>query len=135
MCNKTTEFVEIRDGGSEVSPVIDKYCVPPRITNSIRSSGNFMFVRFVTNSIRNLVNFKATVRINDCGGTYYVSRSQQYSLPSYPNNYTNNMECIYFFRSYYSSYRIEVNITNMDIAANSDCSSGEAIAVYIMTLT
>lgn len=114
-----------------MSPVIDKYCVPPRITNSIKSSGNFMFVRFVTNNGENLVNFKANVRINDCGGTYSVMGSQQLSLPSYPNNYTDNMECVYFFRAYYASYRLEVNVTDMDIASDSDCSSGLCLTSQI----
>ncbi|CAG2107294.1 unnamed protein product, partial [Medioppia subpectinata] len=127
-CNKTTEFVEIRDGGTGVSTLIDKYCVPPTLSNTIRSSGNYIFVRFVTSNAENLANFKANVRISDCGGTYLAAYSlSQLSLPNYPNNYTDNMQCNYYLRSYYASSYHEINITAMDIVANSDCSIGDYV--------
>ena len=107
-----------------MSPLIDKYCVPPRRSNTIRSTGNYLFVRFVTSNAENLVNFKANIKINDCGGSYYVFGTQEFSLPNYPNNYSDNMECIYYFRSYSSNYDFNINITSLDIIANSDCSSG-----------
>ena len=117
--------MEIRDGGTEVSPLIDKYCVPPKFSNSIRSTANYMFVRFVTSNAENLVQFKANIKIDDCGGTYYITSYQELSLPNYPNNYTDNMECIYYLRSYYSGYNSwQMNITSMDIIGNSDCSQG-----------
>ena len=117
-----------------MSPLIDKYCVPPRFTNSIRSTANYLFVRFVTSNSENLVNFKAKVRINDCGGTYFIGRSQELSLPNFPNNYSDNMECIYLLRASYSSYNIKINITQMDIISNSDCSEGNSLLICFLII-
>ena len=123
-CNKTLEFVEIRDGGTAVSTLIDKYCVPPSLSNTIRSSGNYMFIRFVTSNSEQLVNFKAKIEISDCGGTYVVPYIQELGFPNYPNNYTDNMQCNYYLRSHYTSSYFDLNITAMDIISNVDCTEG-----------
>ncbi|XP_054159895.1 LOW QUALITY PROTEIN: cubilin-like [Oppia nitens] len=109
-CNKTLEFVEIRDGGTAVSALIDKYCVPPQYSNSIKSSGSYMFVRFVTANTEQLVNFKAKIQINDCGGTYMI--------------------CTYLLKTTYNNNLMDLNITFMDIVGNSDCSSGDYVEFH-----
>jgi cubilin len=52
---------------------------------------------------------------------------QELKLPNYPNNYTDNMECNIYLRAYSASNYYEMNITSMDIPANSDCTAGDYI--------
>jgi cubilin len=86
-----------------------------------------MYVRFVTTGTDHFANFKANIKINDCGGTYYIPYMQELKLPNYPNNYTDNMECNIYLRAYSASNYYEMNITSMDIPANSDCTAGDYI--------
>lgn len=128
MCNKSIEYVEVRDGGTIVSRLIDRYCVPPTSVSTIKTTSNFMFVRFVTASGGSELSiFKAKVDINDCGATHYVDYYYNFKLPNFPNNYTNRMECDFYIRASKETASFRINITKLDMPASDDCSSGDYI--------
>ncbi|KAF5282685.1 hypothetical protein FQA39_LY17492 [Lamprigera yunnana] len=89
-CKKAA--VEIRDGGSKFSPLIDQYCV--EMPNSTFSTDNMITIRFFTNFQDPGNGFKAKIVIADCGG---VIRSEKGELKS-PNfnmksMYPQNSDC------------------------------------------
>lgn len=61
------EYVEVRDGGTEFSPLIGRYCKEAPHTQF--STGNMMFVKFFTNTEDPRNGFKAKISLAYCGGT------------------------------------------------------------------
>lgn len=53
------DFVEVRNGGSESSPLINKFCGRLNSTQ-LKSHTNRMFIRFVTDRFRHAGGFQAT---------------------------------------------------------------------------
>lgn len=126
-CNKSVEFIEIRDGGTIASQLIDRYCVPPTLTSSIKTTGNFMHVRFVASGSDNQANFRAKIDMNDCGGTYFINGWYRLTSPDFPKNYSDNMECKFVFRTYLESYYFQFTIDQIDMPSDINCTSGDFI--------
>ncbi|XP_018577861.1 cubilin-like [Anoplophora glabripennis] len=61
------EYVEVRDGGTELSPLIGRYC--KEVPHTQFSTGNMMFVKFFTNTEDPRNGFKAKISLAYCGGT------------------------------------------------------------------
>ncbi|KAI5725404.1 hypothetical protein M8J77_014895 [Diaphorina citri] len=61
-----TEYVEVNDGSTEVSPSLGKYCIqtPP----IMKSTGNSMLVHYFTDADDPKDGFKANVSFQSCGG-------------------------------------------------------------------
>lgn len=64
-CNK--EYVEIRDGGTEYSPLIGRYCKSAPTTQY--STDNMVFIKFFTDTDEPKNGFKANISLGYCGGT------------------------------------------------------------------
>ncbi|CAK9795155.1 Cubn [Anthophora quadrimaculata] len=89
-CEK--EYVEVRDGGTENSKLIGRYCkdVAP---SSITSTGNMLYVHFYTDLPEPKNGFKAVFSIKDvCGGTIRGTHGL-ISSPNYPFFYPKNQTC------------------------------------------
>ncbi|KOC70062.1 Cubilin [Habropoda laboriosa] len=95
-CEK--EYVEVRDGGTDSSKLIGRYCtdVAP---SSIASTGNMMYVHFYTDIPEPKNGFKAVFSIQDsCGGTERAT-SGLISSPNYPFFYPKNQTCVWFINA------------------------------------
>lgn len=59
----TEEYIEVRNGGTEISPLIGRYCftTPPPIV----SQGNHMFIKYFTDVDLPNNGFKAVVKIGN----------------------------------------------------------------------
>ncbi|RWS11455.1 cubilin-like protein, partial [Dinothrombium tinctorium] len=126
-CNYTHEYIEIRDGGTITSRLIKKVCVPPR-ENSLLSTSNMMFIRFVTSGTWDFATFKATVNINKCGGTYRVWGASEITSLNYPQKYEDNLDCQWYFQAPSSRYTIVIRFLHLDLVSyTADCSSGDFI--------
>lgn len=59
------EGVELRDGGTANSDLIDTFC--RSIPQSQRSTGNFLYIRYYSNTDTPNIGFKASVKISELG--------------------------------------------------------------------
>ncbi|TNN61134.1 Cubilin [Liparis tanakae] len=93
------DFVEIRDGGYETSPLIGKFCgyqAPPVLV----SHSNRLWVRFRSDHIVTYGGFNAhwDGTQTGCGGTL-TTASGAFSSPNYPLPYHPNAECYWNIRT------------------------------------
>lgn len=61
------EYVEIRDGGTVMSPLIGRYC--EAIPSTITTRDNMVFIKFFTDIEEPRNGFKAKISVAKCGGT------------------------------------------------------------------
>ncbi|KAF7489415.1 Tolloid-like protein 1 [Sarcoptes scabiei] len=89
--NCAYDYLEIRDGKSEDSTILGKFC-GNKIPNEIRGSSNYLFVKFISDSSVNKAGFSATFikEINECLGS----------------NHGCEQECINTFGGYHCECRI-----------------------------
>lgn len=125
------DFLQIRDGGSS-SPVIGTYC-GVQIPDPVTSSGNFMYMKFVTDgSVQNL-GFEAgyTTEEAACGGSL-TENSGNLQSPGHPNVYPHGVNCTWnirvdpglVIRLIFSTFNIENHVNcNYDSVAVYDNSS------------
>lgn len=120
------EFVEVRDGGTIYSESLGKFCgnIHP---NSLFSTGNVMYVRFITASDEPKGGFKAKAVIGECGGTLREPRGIITS-PHFPNNYENNQLCEWLITQRRTSL-INLSFQNLDLPSNSNCSATDFVEV------
>ncbi|XP_065583611.1 tolloid-like protein 1, partial [Artemia franciscana] len=86
------DYVEIRDGESEDSPSLGRFCgrnLPP----IIRSSSNHLFVKFRSDYSVSHGGFRARYS-TICGGEF-TAESGIIKSPFYPSHYPGNKECIF----------------------------------------
>ncbi|CAG5044806.1 unnamed protein product [Parnassius apollo] len=78
----STEFVEIRDGSSNLSPLKGRYC--GERPGTIKSSNNLLYIKYSTQITEPRNGFKANISIDVCGGTIIASNGELTS-PGYPH--------------------------------------------------
>ncbi|XP_074596985.1 cubilin-like, partial [Brevipalpus obovatus] len=127
-CNKTQTFVAVHDGGTNLAPLLNEYC-PQSRASGIESSENMMYVRYVVSGDLSHSAFKADVSLTECGGTYHVLYSFKITSKNYPNNYDDNLNCVYKIHASQPTRVLSFNILNLDLIgnANSNCESGDYI--------
>ncbi|XP_055841856.1 cubilin homolog [Episyrphus balteatus] len=125
-CSK--EFIEFRDGATEMARKIGKYCSKP---GTIRSSGNVLYMRYLTDIAEPRNGFKANVSLSTCGGTFtqYNNFITSANYPA-PGGYPSNSICEYVIKV--SSFA-RVNLTLIDIDLPFDAAnlnSSDQIRIY-----
>ena len=68
------DYVEVRDGHSPFSPLIGHFC-GAEVPSPVRTSSNFMWVKFFSDSTTNQPGFAATIQTEDplCGGSISIN--------------------------------------------------------------
>ncbi|KHJ46556.1 CUB domain protein, partial [Trichuris suis] len=97
------DYLELRDGATQTSPLLGKYCggKPP---GTVKSSSNFIWIRFVSeNSAVDHKGFKATYRTARCGGIITSDRGFIAS-PNYPQRYKAFESCEWTIQAPYNAY-------------------------------
>ncbi|XP_076628821.1 cubilin [Colletes latitarsis] len=92
--NCVTEYVEIKDGGTEYSKLLGRFCgdVAP---STIKSTGNMLYIHYFSDipEPKNGFNVKVTIG-NICGGTIRGTKGVINS-PNYPFYYPTNQTCVW----------------------------------------
>ncbi|XP_058153894.1 cubilin [Dasypus novemcinctus] len=93
------DFVEIRDGGYETSPLLGRYCgsnIPPRII----SHSNKLWLQFKSDPFDTRSGFSAywDGSLTGCGGTLSTP-SGTFTSPNYPMPYYHGSECYWQLRA------------------------------------
>ncbi|XP_075972136.1 cubilin [Anticarsia gemmatalis] len=114
------DYLEIRNGGSETSPIIGQYCGKIQ-SMRITSLANVLHLHFHSDFYLTGGGFKIEWdgRINGCGGTL-TSSTGSITSPNYPDDYHENAEC--FYRIVTSAgARIRISFTELDLERTSNC--------------
>ncbi|XP_029110994.1 cubilin [Scleropages formosus] len=122
------DYVEIRDGGFETSPLIGKFCEsqkPPLLV----SHSNRLWVKFRSDSIATFRGFTAhwDGTLTGCGGTLTTSTGS-FSSPNYPLPYHSNSECYWHIRATGGS-RIILEFGDFHLESSTNCNY-DYLAVY-----
>ncbi|XP_049840781.1 cubilin-like [Schistocerca gregaria] len=90
------DYIEVRDGGSQYSELLGKFC-GNQIPQKIITSSDHMWVRFVSDGTYNAPGFRARVfqRASPCGAPVLNvgHEPQELKSPGYPGNYPANIRC------------------------------------------
>ncbi|KAM6953504.1 cubilin [Aplochiton taeniatus] len=108
------DYVEVRDGNSEMAPLIGKYC-GHTLPAPISSSSNTVWLRFKSDASVSHAGFRAMYTA-DCGGT--LSGTGQIRTPYHPNPYPHNKECEWVINQP-PGYVVTLGFLTFDIEANS----------------
>uniref|UniRef100_A0A4W4F6Q8 Cubilin n=1 Tax=Electrophorus electricus TaxID=8005 RepID=A0A4W4F6Q8_ELEEL len=122
------DYVEIRDGGFETSPLIGRYCAtqtPPLII----SHSNRLWVMFRSDNSVTYKGFSAhwDGTQTGCGGTLTTSVGS-FTSPNYPLPYHPNAECYWHIKSSAGSM-IQLSFGDFHLESSTDCIF-DYLAVY-----
>uniref|UniRef100_A0A3B5AXX3 Cubilin n=1 Tax=Stegastes partitus TaxID=144197 RepID=A0A3B5AXX3_9TELE len=122
------DFVEIRDGGYETSPLIGKFCAnqkPPVLA----SHSNRLWIRFRSDAGVPLRGFVAhwDGTQTGCGGVL-TTASGALSSPNYPLPYHPDTECYWTIRASQGN-QIQLSFSDFELESSNGCSY-DYLAVY-----
>ncbi|GLG98263.1 Cubilin homolog [Gryllus bimaculatus] len=119
------DYVELRDGGTQNSRLINRFCIRPPSTQ--RSTQNMIWIKFFTNTYDHPSRFKANVSIARCGGIIRNWRGDIRS-PGYPRQYPSNTQCTWRIEVvHYSS--ITIGFQDVDLPISTPCNSSDYVSV------
>ncbi|KAK7065277.1 hypothetical protein SK128_012049 [Halocaridina rubra] len=117
----TDAFVEIRDGGTMLSPLLSKVC-GRSLPSTQHSTDNAMFIHYYNNVTMPHSGFKAEAAIDTCGGTYNAEDSGIIASPDYPSPYTADVNCTWKIIAPFGHY-LRISFLDVDIDnAGDNCS-------------
>uniref|UniRef100_F7D8H4 Cubilin n=1 Tax=Ornithorhynchus anatinus TaxID=9258 RepID=F7D8H4_ORNAN len=122
------DFVEIRDGGYETSPLLGKYCgtqkPPPIISHS-----NRLWIKFKSDVVISGPGFSAhwDGSLTGCGGNLTTSQGS-FTSPNYPMPYYHQSECSWKLQASRGS-PFELQFVDFHLQEHPNCSS-DYLAVY-----
>ncbi|CAB1340813.1 unnamed protein product [Coregonus sp. 'balchen'] len=126
--NCALDYVEIRDGGYETSPLIGKFCSTQRPPMLV-SHSNRLWLMFRSDYSVTFPGFRAhwDGTQTGCGGTLTTS-SGGFSSPNYPLPYHTNAECYWLIKASAGSL-ITLSFGNFDLESSTSCTY-DYLALY-----
>nr|XP_023417709.1 cubilin [Cavia porcellus] len=126
--NCITDFLEIRDGGYENSPLVGIYCgsiLPPVII----SHSNKLWLKFESDVLFSSSGFSAywDGSLTGCGGNLTTSTGI-FTSPNYPMPYYHSSECYWWLKSSHGS-PFELTFKDFHLEHHPNCSL-DYLAVY-----
>ncbi|KAK7485812.1 hypothetical protein BaRGS_00022912 [Batillaria attramentaria] len=114
------DSVELRDGSDEFAPRLDRVCgdvIPLDVT----STGNVMFVTFISDIRTSQAGFSATW-VSLCE-EIHRSFEGTFQSPSYPQSHQGSKECTYIIeQSAWRGYIVQLQFTDFNLGGDtSDC--------------
>ncbi|XP_018534355.1 neuropilin-1a [Lates calcarifer] len=116
-CNH--DYVEVYDGGDELSPTLGKFCgvaAPPQIT----SSSNQLLIKFVTDDENQGFGFSVGYEVfmtgPDCSRNFTAPQGV-IETPGFPKKYPNNLDCTFMILASNTSV-IEVEFKSFNMQAD-----------------
>ncbi|XP_041486764.1 cubilin isoform X1 [Microtus oregoni] len=122
------DFVEIRDGGFETSPLLGRYCgsvLPPKII----SQSNKLWLKFKTDRVQTYTGFFAhwDTASTGCGGKL-TSPTGLFTSPNYPMPYYHSSECYWQLEASHGS-PFQLEFQDFHVEPHPSCSL-DYLAVY-----
>ncbi|CAH0396981.1 unnamed protein product [Chilo suppressalis] len=127
--NCTVDSIEVFNGQTANSPLITKFCHRSD-TIQVYSTSNFMLIRLTKHSNLKDVYFSSTYNAfhYGCGSEMAATTGMLYSK-NYPNNYDNNIDCIWRIMVP-SNHRIELNFIDIDLYNEDEEDCNDNIKIY-----
>ncbi|KAL3108031.1 hypothetical protein niasHT_018193 [Heterodera trifolii] len=121
--NCAEDFLEVRDGPSEASPLVGRYC-KNEAPSSIFSTGEHLHVRYVTDSDVRSPGWNATVELATCGGSIVLLQGQNSSIqsPNFPDVFPAKVHCEWTVRAPIGHF-VEATIEHLWMAITDNCSA------------
>eukprot|EP00794_Sanderia_malayensis_P003246 gene3246-3727_t len=122
MCNY--DFVEIRDGDSNLAPLVGKICGSKGLGFNYTSFGRSLYVKFRSDSSVTSRGFLATWGNSgsaggQCGGVL-PAKSGIITTPRYPSNYPANLMCLWKMQAT-AGHQITSTYLDMQIETSNRC--------------
>ncbi|XP_011500246.1 PREDICTED: cubilin-like, partial [Ceratosolen solmsi marchali] len=129
--NCEQEYIEIRDGGTDTSPLLGRYCknTPP---SSLSTKGNIMYIHYFTDLMEPRNGFKALVTSGDiCGGIERETRGGIITSPNYPNSYTTKSYfCSWWIIAPSSNRGIKLQFQDLKLPFQRNCTNTDHVVIY-----
>ena len=150
-CDKNNSYLEVYNGGSELSGLIERICIPAFNQNTIVVNSHITLIRYVLKKVSFQSRFKATITIEGCNREYYVpfgsfltdknglsKLEDEYQFPKfrYRNQINSSIKKSTQFSSNLCTIRlltqadffITLNITSI-LLRGKDCTKGDIIEI------
>ncbi|XP_055842375.1 cubilin homolog isoform X2 [Episyrphus balteatus] len=116
-----SEYVELNDGSTQLSPVIGRFC-GKSTPDTQYSSGNRLRITFFTDIAEPSTGFKVNVSLGVCGGTYR-QRNGTISIPKLMSYHVTdkNFSCDYMISIPYS-FSVNLTLDSMNFPWSDNCS-------------
>ncbi|XP_021927790.1 cubilin [Zootermopsis nevadensis] len=114
------DYLEIRNGGSQLAPLIGRYC-GTTIPTIIPSMSNQLFLHFVTGTYSRFKGFHITwdATATGCGGSL-IAPTGSFTSPNYPQAYSHFGECFWRISVNRGSV-IQIVFVDLDLDSNAFC--------------
>ncbi|XP_071156308.1 cubilin-like isoform X2 [Mytilus edulis] len=114
------DYVEIRDGTSADSAVLNKFC-GSQVPDPVTTTQNSMWVKFVSDGSVHNTGFQATYAASSaaCGGVL-TEDTDSFTSPGHPNTYPHGVNCTWQIRVS-PGHVIRLTFNTFSIEDNSGC--------------
>uniref|UniRef100_A0A8C2FCN4 Metalloendopeptidase n=1 Tax=Cyprinus carpio TaxID=7962 RepID=A0A8C2FCN4_CYPCA len=115
------DHLEAFDGDSDKTPILSRLC-GSKIPEALISTGNRMYLRFISDASVQRKGFQAT-HSSECGGRLKAEARQKnlYSHAQFgDNNYPSHADCEWLITAE-SGYSIELTFTTFEVEEEADC--------------
>ncbi|XP_017881696.1 cubilin [Ceratina calcarata] len=126
--NCEDEYVEVRDGGTDSSKLLGRYCKDVAPSTMI-STGNVMYVHFYTNVPEPRNGFKAVFSIGEnCGGIIREDKGI-ISSPNYPLFYPKNETCLWIVVGP-TDHTLKFNFLDIHLPGFRVCKNSDYVQIF-----
>ncbi|EDV28197.1 uncharacterized protein TRIADDRAFT_53561 [Trichoplax adhaerens] len=117
VCNN--DYLEVRQNSS-TGALIGRYC-GHNLPGTVRSLGNKMWIKFVSNKAVQAKGFHATYT-TACGGILYAAKGGVLASPHYPSNYDNRSFCTWTLTTQ-PGFVLTLTFTNFNLQQSTGCTA------------
>lgn len=118
--NCKTDYLEIRDGYWNKSPLLGKFCGSKPFDDLIITVGSRMLITYVTSSKQALHRGFTASYEAVCGGDVYLENDGRLESPNFPLDYMPNKECIWKI-SVAEEYQVGLRFQSLEIENHDNC--------------
>ncbi|XP_054747410.1 dorsal-ventral patterning protein tolloid [Anastrepha obliqua] len=117
--NCSVDYLEIRDGYWNKSPVIKRLC--GNVTaETVESNSSRILINYVNqNANKGFRGFSAEYQVT-CGGEVFITQDRRIDSPNYPLEYPPDRECIWHI-SVEENYQVAVRFLSFDLEHRENC--------------
>ncbi|XP_049805419.1 tolloid-like protein 1 isoform X2 [Schistocerca nitens] len=119
--NCCSDYIEIRDGYWQKSPLIGRYCPDNPPTNAILSTGSRMLITYVSSNPQGRhKGFQAKYEAV-CGGQIEIKGTGGHlESPNYPEDYQPNKECVWRITAQ-QDYQVALKFQSFEVENHDSC--------------
>ncbi|XP_055588097.1 tolloid-like protein 1 isoform X2 [Uranotaenia lowii] len=118
--NCRSDFLEIRDGYWQKSPILGKFCGSGKVNDLIKSTGSRMLITYTTTIRQGSMRGFAASYEAVCGGNVNLESGGRLESPNYPLDYLPNKECIWKI-TVPKDYQVALKFQSFEVENHDNC--------------